>query len=82
MAKLILKEDPDLIVCISINNEDAYGWVRCKDDSFNEHLKHEFPSGKDFKQLAETEPFELIKLLKLLAQRGTFKGWCKVCNEW
>lgn len=49
-------------------------------ERFNEHLRNESPSRKGLTDLMKHQPFELIDLLKIIAQRGTLKGTCKVCK--
>ena len=49
-------------------------------ERFDEHFKNDSPSRKGLTDLMTHQPFELINLLKMLAQRGTFKGTCKICK--
>ena len=49
--------------------------------SFSEHLSSD-ASGKYFKEMAKTEPFELIQILRVLVRRRMFKGTCAICKDW
>lgn len=48
------------------------------------HLEAENPDikSKGFGSVVDTKPYELIETLRLLSQRGTFKGTCLVCQDW
>lgn len=52
-------------------------------DSFLSHLEAEPDiASKDLYRLLEEKPFQLVKVLRLLAIEKMFKGTCPVCNDW
>jgi len=53
-------------------------------DCFLSHLKVEYPDleSKEYNEIATEDPVSLLNVLKILVQRGTFKGKCPVCEEW
>jgi hypothetical protein len=74
----------ELIKDLKTNIEEVRQKYRSLDlfENFLQHLEAEEPSCKELEQYVETYPWELVKLLKLLASRGEFKGKCPVCEDW
>ena len=52
--------------------------------NFLPHLGAEMPivNTKGIWDLIEEQPFELIKNLRILLERKTFKGTCPICKDW
>ncbi len=57
-----------------------------KDDSFDcflSHLKAEPEmEGRELFNVLDSNPLQLIEILRLRAQEKTFKGTCPVCKDW
>jgi len=51
-------------------------------DCFLPHLLDEVPGRQDFEQLYNYHTIEFINILRILAQRKTFKGTCPICEDW
>lgn len=52
-------------------------------DCFLSHLKAEPKiEGKEFLEVLDKNPLQLIEILKLIVQKKTFKGTCPVCKDW
>lgn len=52
---------------------------------FIPHLKSELPEAlgtKLFFKVVEEQPYELIEILRMLAAKRTFRGTCRVCEDW
>lgn len=50
-------------------------------DCFLPHLMAEFPPEQDYYEILNKFPCKLINILRMLAQRETFKGTCPVCKD-
>ena len=52
--------------------------------NFLPHLKAEYTDIEDrgFNRVTAESPYELIEILRVLAERGTFQGTCPVCRDW
>lgn len=53
-------------------------------DCLFSHLMTEYTQIEEigYSVFIETDPFELIKILRIVSRRKTFKGTCPVCAEW
>lgn len=51
---------------------------------FEGHMKAENAEieSKGLKAMAAANPLQLVELLRMIAQRKTFKGNCPVCQDW
>ena len=50
-------------------------------EPFISHIKEEDPAYSDIYKLVEEDPDKLIKFLKMLLLRRTFKGKCEICKD-
>ena len=61
-------------------------WARMTDEEktrFLIHLKADYPElvSKDILTIVSENPFEMVKALRILIQRGTLKGKCDICEQ-
>ena len=69
-----------LVAKIAANIEKARQSFGAEFDGFIAHLMAEYPPGEDYDELVKRKPGKLIKTLKEMAERKTFKGSCGVCR--
>ncbi len=69
-----------LVNKIAANIEKARKTYGAEFDGFVSHLMAEYPPGEDFNALVQFKPGKLIKTLKEMAERKTFKGSCQLCR--
>ena len=69
-----------LVGKITANIEKARKAFGAEFDGFISHLMAEYPPGENYEELVKQKPGKLIKTLKEMAERKTFKGSCGVCR--